>query len=82
MTEGEICSMYRNAKNRSKQLPILADLTGKNKAEIIAILLKNGEEVAERDIAAMVRRLDALDAQSAEREREYKMIARALGAPV
>ena len=74
MTEGEICSMYRNAKNRSKQLPILADLTGKNKAEIIAILLKNGEEVAERD--------NALDAQIAEREREYKMIARALGAPV
>lgn len=82
MTEGEICSMYRNAKNRSKQLPILADLTGKNKAEIIAILLKNGEEVAERDINQLYKRLDTLEAQITEREREYKAIARALGAPV
>lgn len=48
MTEGEICSMYRNAKNRRRQLSILADLTGKSKTEIIAILLKNGEKVAER----------------------------------
>lgn len=82
MTEGEICSMYRNAKNRSKQLLILAELTGKNKAEIIAILLKNGEEVAERDINQLYKRLDTLEAQIAEREREYKAIARALGAPV
>lgn len=82
MTEGEICSMYRNAKNRSKQLFILAELTGKNKAEIIAILLKNGEEVAERDINQLYKRLDTLEAQITEREREYKAIARALGAPV
>lgn len=82
MTEGEICSMYRNAKNRSKQLLILAEMTGKSKAEVIAILRKNGEEIAERDITAMERRLDALDAQIKEREREYKIIARALCAPV
>lgn len=80
MTEGEICSMYRNAKNRRRQLQILADLTGKSKTEIISILLKNGEKVTERDIATMMRRLDALDEEIAEREREYKMIARALGA--
>lgn len=82
MTESEICRLYRTAKNRSKQLIILTELTGKSKAEIIAILLKREEKVMERDIKQLYKRLDALEEQIAEREREYTVIARALGAPV
>lgn len=78
MTECEICLSYREAKDKRKQIPILADLAQMSKPEIIGILLRNGESVAKQDIEQLYKRLDALDAQIAEREREYRAIVKAL----
>ena len=78
MTEHEICYMYREAKDKRKQSPILADLSQMSKPEIIGILLRNGENVMKQDIEQLYKRLDTLDAQIAEREREYRAIVKAL----
>lgn len=45
MTEAEIVRSYHHAKNRTKQISILAELNACSKAEIRDILEKNGEEV-------------------------------------
>lgn len=78
MTEREICLSYREAKDKRKQIPILADLSELSKPEIIGILLRNGENVMKQDIEQLYKRLDTLDAQIAEREREYRAIVKAL----
>ena len=78
MTEREICLSYREAKDKRKQIPILSDLSGLSEPEIIGILLRNGESVAKQDIEHLYKRLDTLDAQIAEREREYRAIVKAL----
>lgn len=78
MTEREICLSYREAKDKRKQIPILADLSELSKQEIIGILLRNGENVMKQDIEQLYKRLDTLDAQIAEREREYRAIVKAL----
>lgn len=78
MTEREICLSYREAKDKRKQIPILADLSELSKPEIIGILLRNGENVMKQDIEQLYKRLDTLDAQIAEREREYRAIVKTL----
>lgn len=78
MTEREICIMYRDAKNQNTQLQILADLNGTSRIEIIKILVRNGEKLPSRVISQLCRRLDVLDAQIHEREREYREIVQAL----
>lgn len=78
MTEREICISYREAKHKRKQIPIIADLSEKSRQEIIGILLRNGENVMKQDIEHLYKRLDTLDAQIAEREREYRAIVKAL----
>ena len=42
MTDGEICESYRTAKDKNKQIPIIAQLSAKPKEEVIAILEANG----------------------------------------
>lgn len=78
MTEREICIMYRDAKNQNTQLQILADLNGVSRIEIIRILVSNGEKLPSRTVNQLYKRLDVLDAQISEREREYREIVRAL----
>lgn len=78
MTEREICLSYRETKDKKKQIPILADLSELSKPEIIGILLRNGESVAKQDIERLYKRLDTLNAQIAEREKEYRAIVKAL----
>lgn len=78
MTEREICLSYREAKDKKKQIPILADLSELSKPEIIGILLRNGESVAKQDIERLYKRIDTLDAQITEREKEYRAIVKAL----
>ena len=78
MTEREICRSYREAKDKRKQIPIISDLSGLSKTEIIGILLKNGENVIKQDIEQLYKRLDTLDAQISKYEKEYKEIARVL----
>ena len=78
MTEREICCMYRDARNRNTQLQILAELNDVSRNEIIRILVKNGEKLPSRAINQLYKRLDVLEAQISEREKEYKEIVRAL----
>lgn len=78
MTEREICIMYREAKNQNTQIQILADLSSMSRIEIIKILVRNGEILPTRAINQLYRRLDALEAQISEREREYREIVQAL----
>lgn len=78
MTEREICIMYREAKNQNAQIQILADLNSMNKIEIIKILVRNGEKLPSRAINQLYKRLDALEAQISEREKEYREIVQAL----
>ena len=78
MTEREICIMYREARNQNTQLQVLAELNDVSRNEIIRILVKNGEKLPSRAINQLYKRLDVLEAQISEREKEYKEIVRAL----
>lgn len=78
MTEREICCMYRDARNQNTQLQILAELNGVSRNEIIRILVKNGEKLPSRVINQLYKRLDVLEVQISEREKEYREIVRAL----
>ena len=78
MTEREICIMYREERNQNTQLQILAELNDVNRNEIIRILVKNGEKLPSRAINQLYKRLDVLEAQISEREKEYREIVRAL----
>ena len=70
--------MYRDARNRNTQLQILAELNDVSRNEIIRILIKNGEKLPSRVINQLYKRLDVLEAQISEREKEYREIVRAL----
>lgn len=43
MTDGEICREYRLAKDKDKQIGIIADQCGMDKDEIIKVLVDCGE---------------------------------------
>lgn len=49
-----------------------------SRARIVGILLKNGEEISDRVISQLYRRLDTLEVQISEKEREYREIVQAL----
>ena len=70
--------MYREAKNQNTQIQILADLSGMSRIEIIKILVRNGEKLPSRAINQLYKRLDTLEAQISEREKEYREIVQAL----
>lgn len=70
--------MYRGAKNQNAQIQILADLSSMSRIEIIKILVRNGEKLPSRAINQLYKRLDALEAQISEREKEYREIVQAL----
>jgi predicted patatin/cPLA2 family phospholipase len=70
--------MYREAKNRNAQLQIMAELNNVSRNEIIMILVRNGEKLSSRVIEQLFRRLDTLDAQIHEREKEYREIVKVL----
>ena len=78
MTEKEICRSYQNAKHKGQQIQILAELNGVKNLEIIKILVRNGEKLPKSTVNTLFKRLDKLDAQILELEREYKEIAAAL----
>ena len=82
MTDAEICRAYRAAKDHGKMIPILADLAAKSKVEIILILIENGETVSKRHITQLYKRMDYIDRKITELEKEYKSIARVMGAKI
>ena len=94
MTDGEICREYRLAKNKEKQIRILADLNRSDQQSIINILTNGGEKVrfipssvgrkttkdltSEKYKLLLYRRLDVLDRKIAKAEKEYRQIIEAL----
>lgn len=78
MTDREICSIYRWAKNKSEQLQILADLNCVREIEIIRVLVRNGEKLPLKELKKLYKRMDILNAQISEREKEYREIVQAL----
>ena len=45
LDKGEICRNYRHAKYKSEQIQILAELYAIDRAEVIDILINEGEKV-------------------------------------
>ena len=78
MTDREISSMYRWSKNKSEQIQILADLNCTEPLEIIKILVRNEEKLPAKEMKKLYKRLDELDTQIAEREKEYRKILQAI----
>lgn len=78
MTEGEICRSFRSAKDKARQIKVLAQLNGTDSLEIIKTLTLGGEELPKGTVGRLYKRLETLEAQIREREREYKAIAAVL----
>lgn len=78
MTDSEICRSYRNAINQGAQIRILAELTGKERLDIIMVLAAGGEKLPKKCIKSLLKRLDVLDEQIGEREAEYKKIVKVI----
>lgn len=78
MTAREICYSYRSAKYKEQQIQILAELNSVDSLEIIKVLVHGGEELPDSTVNNLFKRLDKLEMEIREREREYKAIAAAL----
>ncbi len=78
MTAREICYSYRSAKHKAQQIQILAELNGVDSLEIIKVLVHGGEQLPDSMVNKLFKRLDKLEMEIREREREYKAIAAAL----
>ncbi len=78
MTEREICISYRQARDKKRQLQILAELNNVKRIHIIKILLEHGEKLPLKETKKLYERLDVLDAKIHEMEEEYREIADAL----
>lgn len=78
MSAREICYSYRSAKHKAQQIQILAELNAVDSLEIIKVLVHSGEELPDSTVNKLFKRLDELEEQIREREREYKAIEAAL----
>lgn len=78
MTEWDICFLYRQAKDKTKQIGVLEELTCQSRLEIIAILLHNKETVPRREMEKLYKRMDDLSEKISVLEKEYREIVRAL----
>lgn len=78
MTGREICMSYRQAKDKKKQMQILAELNNVKRIHIIKILLEHGEKLPPKEMEKLYERLDVLDGKIYEMEEEYREIVNAL----
>lgn len=78
MTARKICYSYRSARHKAQQIQILAELNGVDSLEIIKVLVHGGERLPDSTVNKLFKRLDKLEMEIREREREYKAIAAAL----
>lgn len=74
MQESEIISLYRQSRNKSTQIGILAELNATRKSKIIGILSRNGEKIPERDMKSLVNRMDRIKRKIKDLEAEYREI--------
>ena len=80
MIASEICRSYHSARHKAQQIQILAELNDTDSLEIIKVLVHGGEELPDSTVNKLFKRLDKLEMEIREREREYKAIAAALKA--
>lgn len=73
MSEGEIVSSYRQAKDRIKQIPILAQLNNSTNEEIIEILKRNG--ISEEELPKKRATKNKCENKKADDKREKTSIA-------
>ena len=78
MTDREICRSYHAARHKAQQIQILAELNDIDSLEIIKALVRGGERLPDSTVNKLFKRLDKLEMEIREREREYKAIAAAL----
>lgn len=87
MTEGEICREYRLAKDKEKQIGIMADqISGMDREGVIKILVKHGEMKApQKPVSVIVpkavstillARVDELEKQMAPLEKQIAPLAK------
>ena len=74
MTEKSIISMYRQSRNKSTQIGILAELNNTRKSRIIGILSRNGEKIPERDMRSLTNRMNRIEQKIKDLEAEYREI--------
>lgn len=78
MTDREICRSYHTARHKAQQIQILAELNDVDNLEIIKVLVRGGEKLPRSTANKLFKRLDKLEMEIREREREYKAIAAVL----
>lgn len=78
MSEWDICCLYRQAKDKGKQIQVLEELTCRSRLEIIAILLRNDEVLPRREMEKLYKRMDDLTEKISVLEKEYREIVWAL----
>ena len=87
MTEGEICREYRLAKDKEKQIGIIADqISGMDREGVIKILVKHGEMEAPQKPGRVIvpkavstillARVDELEKQMAPLEKQIAPLAK------
>ena len=84
MDNAEICTMYKEAKSKIKEIGILAEINATSKGRIINILFDNGADVtpAVIDTWGWAETKEKLRARmAAEQARREKAAAEAVGAP-
>ena len=68
-----ISAGYTEKQNHpDRQIPILAQLNGMSKTEIIGILIWKGEELPKRTVNQIDRKMKSLKKKIAAAEKEYK----------
>lgn len=79
MIEKEIIEMYRESKNKSAQIGILAELNATRKSKIIGILYKHGEKIPEKDIKQLMDSLDRIEQKIKDLETMYREMCEDMG---
>lgn len=78
MTEREICSIYRKSKHPDRQIQILAELSGMDWITVVGILTKNNEKIPDIVINRIFKKLNRLEEQIKEKEKEYTRTVNAI----
>ena len=78
MTEREICNLCRRSKHSDSQIQILAELNRMDWITVVGILTKNNEEISDAVTNRIFKKLDRLEEQIKEKEKEYTRIVNSI----
>ena len=68
MTDGEICEMYRTAKEKAKEIKILAECNATSKEKIVNVLEAGGYKVDKRVLNSSRKKVRAESAEKPNKE--------------